>query len=192
MCDYRRGMDWLMDLLTSFYFLGVGWDWVHLVRRPLIGLLYQLRMIDDEYGVVGGMRIARGNWSTRRKSAPVPLCSPKIPYDLIWARNRAAAVGSRRLTAWAMARPLSTYTHDSELQVVTALSLISTHYKSPQHPLSILPVCCVISHSLATASSSGDSSALHAQVLPSRSLVQNSSQLTLSWQLTFCKLTINN
>jgi hypothetical protein len=28
------------------------------------------------------------------------------PHDLTWARTRAAAVGSRRLTAWAMARPL--------------------------------------------------------------------------------------
>jgi hypothetical protein len=30
-----------------FYFLVVGWDWVHLVRRPLLGLLYQPRMIND-------------------------------------------------------------------------------------------------------------------------------------------------
>jgi hypothetical protein len=35
----------------------------------------------------------------------VPLCSPQIPH-LTWARTRAAAVGSRRLTAWAMARPV--------------------------------------------------------------------------------------
>jgi hypothetical protein len=42
----------------NFLFL-VGWDWVHLVRRPLIGLLYQLRMTDDECGTVGGMRIGR-------------------------------------------------------------------------------------------------------------------------------------
>jgi hypothetical protein len=26
----------------------MGWDCVHLVRRPQIGLLYQLRLIDDE------------------------------------------------------------------------------------------------------------------------------------------------
>jgi hypothetical protein len=49
---------------------------------------------DDECGVVGGMRIGRGNRSTRRKPAPVPLCSPQIPHDLTWARTRAAAVGS--------------------------------------------------------------------------------------------------
>jgi hypothetical protein len=32
---------------------------------------------------------------------------------------------------------LTDYTHHSELQVITALSLISTFYKSPQHPLSL-------------------------------------------------------
>jgi hypothetical protein len=45
----------------------VRWDWVHLTRRPLFGLLYQLRMIDDECGAVGGMRIGRENGRTRRK-----------------------------------------------------------------------------------------------------------------------------
>jgi hypothetical protein len=39
-----------------------------------VGLLYQPRMIDDDgYGAVGGMRIGRGNRSTRRKPTPVPL-----------------------------------------------------------------------------------------------------------------------
>jgi hypothetical protein len=51
------------------------------------------------------MRTGRGNQSTWRKPAPVPLCPPQIPYDLTWDRTRAAKVGSRRLTAWAMARP---------------------------------------------------------------------------------------
>jgi hypothetical protein len=59
---------------------------------------------DDECGAVGGLRIGRRNRSTRRKPAPVPLCPPQIPHDLTWARTRAAAMGSRRLTAWAMAR----------------------------------------------------------------------------------------
>jgi hypothetical protein len=82
------------------------------VRLSLLGtsatavLLYQPRMIDDDdYGAVGGMRIGRGNRSTRRKPAPVPLCPPQIPHDLSWDRTRAAAVGSQRLTTWAMARP---------------------------------------------------------------------------------------
>jgi hypothetical protein len=63
-----------------------------LVRRPLIGLLYQRRRIDDdECGAVGEMRTGRGNRSTRRKHAPVPLCPPQIPYDLMWARTRKPA-----------------------------------------------------------------------------------------------------
>jgi hypothetical protein len=89
----------------SFSFLGWGETWVHLVNRPLTGLLYQPRMIDDESGAVGRMEIGWGNRSTRRKPAPLPLCPPQIPHDLIWAWNRAAALGSRRQTAWFMAQP---------------------------------------------------------------------------------------
>jgi hypothetical protein len=69
-----------------------------------VGLLYQPRMMDDDYGAVGGMRIGKGNRSTRIKPTPVPLCPPQIPHDLAWDRTRAAAVGSQRLAAWAMAR----------------------------------------------------------------------------------------
>jgi hypothetical protein len=36
---------------------------------------------------------------------PVLLYPPQIPHDLSRARTQAAAVGSRRLTGWAMARP---------------------------------------------------------------------------------------
>jgi hypothetical protein len=79
------------------------------VRRSPIGtaattgLLYQPQMI--YCGATGGMKIGRGNRSTRRKYAPVPLCPPQIPRDQTRDRIRAAAVGSHRLTAWAMARP---------------------------------------------------------------------------------------
>jgi hypothetical protein len=47
---------------------------------------------DEEFG---GMKVGRGNRSTRRKPAPAPICSPQIPLD----QTRAAAVGSQRLTA---------------------------------------------------------------------------------------------
>jgi hypothetical protein len=60
---------------------------------------------DYDDGEFGGMKIGRGNRSTRIKPAPVPLCPPQIPLDQSLARTRAAAVGSQRLTAWAMARP---------------------------------------------------------------------------------------
>jgi hypothetical protein len=39
------------------------------------------------------------------KPVPVPLCPPQIPHGLTRDRTQASAVGGRRLTAWAMARP---------------------------------------------------------------------------------------
>jgi hypothetical protein len=39
-------------------------------------------MTIDEYGAVGGVRINRGERSTRRKPAPVLLCAPQIPNEL--------------------------------------------------------------------------------------------------------------
>jgi hypothetical protein len=89
-----------MTIIVLAFFL-VSWCGVRLSPlgkcRPIVGLLYQSQMIVDECGAVGGMRIGRGNRNTREKSAPLPLCLPRIPYDLTWARTR---------TAWAMARPV--------------------------------------------------------------------------------------
>jgi hypothetical protein len=43
-------------------------------------------MIDEgDCGAIGGMKIGRGNRSTRRKPAPEPFCPPQIPLD----QNRA-------------------------------------------------------------------------------------------------------
>jgi hypothetical protein len=62
------------------------------------GLLYQPRMIDDcDCGAIGGIKIGKGNRSTRRKPAPAPLRPPQIPLEQ--TRTQAAAVGSQRLTA---------------------------------------------------------------------------------------------
>jgi hypothetical protein len=62
---------WILGDLSYYLFRGVEWDWVHLVRRPLIRLLHQPLMI-DEYGAFDVMRIGRGNRSTRRTT----VCSP--------------------------------------------------------------------------------------------------------------------
>jgi hypothetical protein len=48
---------------------------------------------DYDDGEIGGM-FGRENRSTRRKSAPVPLCPPQTPHAARM-RTRAAAVGSR-------------------------------------------------------------------------------------------------
>jgi hypothetical protein len=51
---------------------------------------------DYDDGEIGGMMIGKGNRSTRRKPAPVPLCPPQTPHAAR-TRTRAAAVGSQRL-----------------------------------------------------------------------------------------------
>jgi hypothetical protein len=51
---------------------------------------------DYDDGEIGAM-IGRGNRSTRRKTAPVPLCPPQTSHAAR-TRTRAAAMGSQRLT----------------------------------------------------------------------------------------------
>jgi hypothetical protein len=98
-CFYKTG-------LVFFFLVSLGWVRLSpLGTSATVGLLYQPRMIDDDYGAVGGMKIGRGDRSTRRKPAPAPLCPPQIPHGMTWDRTRAASVVSQRLTAWAMARP---------------------------------------------------------------------------------------
>jgi hypothetical protein len=52
--EWLLSCQWMMLYGVSYFFLclGVRWDWVHLVRQPLTGLLYQPRMIHDECGAV--------------------------------------------------------------------------------------------------------------------------------------------
>jgi hypothetical protein len=57
-------------------------------------------MIDeDDCGATGGMKIGRGNRSTRRKPAPAPLVHHKSHMTRTGLETPAAAVGSQRLTA---------------------------------------------------------------------------------------------
>jgi hypothetical protein len=129
-------------LAQHWFLLGVGWDWIHLVRRPLTGLLYQPRMIDDERGAVGGLRIGRGNRSARRKPTPVPLCPPQIPHDLFWARSQASAVGSRRLTFWAMIRPLPNTNWVDTSPYFFKTRFNPSAYASISHDASCFQICC--------------------------------------------------
>jgi hypothetical protein len=64
------------------------------INRPILPVLG-----DYDGGEIGWMTIVRGNRSTQRKPAAVPLCPPQTPH--------AAAVESQRLTAWATARPFN-------------------------------------------------------------------------------------
>jgi hypothetical protein len=87
----------------------------------------------------------------KRKSAPVPLRSPRIPHYLIWHRTRASAVRSPRLTAYVISRPhvtnkLSDYLHGSNSFLRSrqslSYSLISQHFMKPKGslPCSLVPV----------------------------------------------------
>jgi hypothetical protein len=76
---------------------GVGWDWAHLVRWPLLGLLYQPQTIDDDVWNSRWNENWQGKPSNGRIPVLAPLCPPEIPHGMIWAGSRAAA--------WAMARP---------------------------------------------------------------------------------------
>jgi hypothetical protein len=90
------------DDVSLDIFFPLGWSVTQftIINQTTTGLLYQpsVMMNYDDCGAIGGM-LVRGNRSTRRKPAPVPLCAPQVPRDLTRSRTRAAAVGSRRLTA---------------------------------------------------------------------------------------------
>jgi hypothetical protein len=92
-----------MYFLISFYFFNMlsGVRLSPFSTAAIAGLLYQAQMINDgDCGAIGGMKIGRGNRSTRRKCNPAPLCPPQIPHDdQTRAPTRAAAVGSQQLTA---------------------------------------------------------------------------------------------
>jgi hypothetical protein len=62
------------------------------------GLFYQPRMIGHgDCGKIGGIKIGRGNRSTRRKLASAPLCPPQILHDKTRVWTWAAAVWSQQL-----------------------------------------------------------------------------------------------
>jgi hypothetical protein len=83
-------------VLPSRVFFNYWWGGTSVTRYcghfwPIV----QPQMMDEgDCGAIGGMKIGRGNRSTRRKPAPPPLCPPQIPLDQTRARTRAAAVGS--------------------------------------------------------------------------------------------------
>jgi hypothetical protein len=74
---------------------------------------------DCDDGEAGGMKIGRGNRSTRRKPTPAPLRPIQTSLDQTRARTRAAAVGSQWLTAWAMLRPLAEQGRQPRVQAAT-------------------------------------------------------------------------
>jgi hypothetical protein len=75
--------------IGMYFFIigGVGLTSKSLGTAATSRLLYKPQMIDeDNYGATCGMMVRRGSRSTRRKSAPAPLCPLQIPHDQTRAR----------------------------------------------------------------------------------------------------------
>jgi hypothetical protein len=60
---------------------------------------------EDDCEAIGGIKIGRGNRSTRRNLPQRHFVHHKSHMTRPGLEPRAAAMGSQRLTAWAMARP---------------------------------------------------------------------------------------
>jgi hypothetical protein len=83
----------VLDYSLVVWFLGVGWDWAHLVRRSLFWLFCTSSGMIGEHWAVGGMRIGRGNRSIERKSAPVSSYPPQTLHGLTWNSNQGRQCG---------------------------------------------------------------------------------------------------
>jgi hypothetical protein len=66
-----------------------------IVHNPMIEWLMMMIFWSNWWNEFG-----RGNWSTRRKPVPAPLCPPQNPTWRPGLEPRTAVVGSQRLTAW--------------------------------------------------------------------------------------------
>jgi hypothetical protein len=88
------------DLNVLFQFLGLGWDWVHFVCRPLFGLLHQPHMIDDNVWSRWWNKNWQGKLKYSGKTCPSATLSTTNPtwHDL-------GHCGGKPATAWAMAQP---------------------------------------------------------------------------------------
>jgi hypothetical protein len=130
-------------IFTSFFFSFSGWGDSPLGTSATVGLLYQPRMIDDDdYGAVGGMRIGKGNRSTRRKPAPVPLCTPQIPHDLGSNPGRRGGKPATNRLSYGTARFLPIVT-DYKVSLHKLIhGLLASH--KPLHRCLCNPVLCII------------------------------------------------
>jgi hypothetical protein len=93
-------------LLLLLFICGAGMERSPILLRSFIGLLYQLLMIDgDDCGAGCGMNVAG---ETELLGGTLPHCRPlhHTSHMTTRAANRATAVGNRRQTTWAPARPL--------------------------------------------------------------------------------------
>jgi hypothetical protein len=104
-------------------------NWVHSALRPPIGLLCQPRVIMMMEKLVEWW--LTGETEVLGKNLPQCRFVHQKPHMPDRTRTRAAAVGSQRLTTWAMARP--------ELEVLTPVFMKSTIFWdiTPCSPLKV-------------------------------------------------------
>jgi hypothetical protein len=92
--------DWATYLYLRqliFFLIGIG-GWSPIWSTRHCGHQWPIVPAPGDYdGEIGGM-IGRGNRSTRRQPAPVPLCPPQTPHATRTTTG-PAAVGSQRVTA---------------------------------------------------------------------------------------------
>jgi hypothetical protein len=82
---------------------------------------------DYDDGEIGGT-IGRGNRSTRRKPALVPLCQPQTSHAAR-TRTQDAAVGSQRLTPLSYGTALLSLSGQSKAVVEDKLSILGCYYE---------------------------------------------------------------
>jgi hypothetical protein len=115
----RWGFTWIYPMLLTqmkiqanihvgFFF----WSGVRLSSLDMSATIWPIVPASGDISMEQSVerKLARESEVLGQKLALVPLCPSKIPHDLTGDRPRAAAMGSRRLTAWAMARP-AVYVH---------------------------------------------------------------------------------
>jgi hypothetical protein len=78
---------------------------------------------EADCGAIGGMKIGRGNRSTRRKPAPAPLCPPQIPLDQTPGSNPGRRDGKpffyftfSRIQSWAVIISICPFENFMELK----------------------------------------------------------------------------
>jgi hypothetical protein len=77
----------------------------YLTTLPVLGI-NSINKITDVHRAVSRTRTCKGNQSTERKSAPVPLWPPKISHNWAWDQTWAITMRSKRLTTRAMAQSI--------------------------------------------------------------------------------------
>jgi hypothetical protein len=70
------------EIFTSFFLNCILGSGVQLVSHGTAATYRPIVPAPCDYddGEIGGMMFGRGNWSSRRKPAPVPLCPPQTPH----------------------------------------------------------------------------------------------------------------